>query len=432
MVKIRRIISFIPPKIQLLIKWSVFYIAIFVLIVTVNELNYRYLSNSQHLSDFVTPWYSFRAFLIDGTSPYGEEMRESIANFANTTYGATYTANNENLFLRTPLYGLVLFLPFLFIQDFVLAASWWMTFQLLCLVFIAIWGVSLIKQIRKRNFFYYAAGVVVILLAYPSFLAVTGGGSIAIAFLLLFAAMVAIKRQADELAGVLLALMTLFPFWGWLTMLFLLVWSIRQKRLSLIGWFLGTIILLGFAVALLDANWFVSYLRMWFAFFGQHGLALLPEILAEILPSSFLLPQFVFGLALLILLIEWVLAKFSENSLFLWTFHLTLVFESVLALWLRPINLLPVATTLVFLLVIWEDRRKSSGRWIGVLILLLTLAYPWLIGQLTVSNYFIMVFPVAFFLVLNLYWVRWWLFRNVKLWYHEMYTLEHPGENYEL
>ena len=432
MVKIRRTISFIPPKIQLLLKWSVFYIAIIVLIITVKELNFRYLSNSQHLSDFVTPWYSFRAFLIDGTSPYGEEMRESIVNFANNTYGTNYTANNENLFLRTPLYGLVIFLPFLFVQDFVLAASWWMTFQLLCLVFIAIWGVSLIKQIRKRNLFYFAAGVVVTLLAYPSFLAVTGGSSIAIAFLLLFAAMVAMKREADELAGVLLALMTVFPFWGWLTMLFLIVWSVRQKRLALIGWFLGTVILLGFAVALLDANWFVSYLRMWFSYFGQHGIAALPQVLADLLPSSFLLPQFVVGLVILILIIEWILAKYSEVTPFLWTIHITLVLESLLTLWLKPINLLPSATTLIFLLVIWEDRRKGNGRWIGVLIILLTLSFPWVINQLAEVNYFFIVFPVAVFLVLNLYWVRWWLFRNVKLWYHEMYTLEHPGENYEL
>jgi hypothetical protein len=432
MKKIRRIISFIPPKVQLFLKWLLFYIAIIVLIVTVQGLNYRYLSNSQQLSNFLTPWYSFRAFLIDGTNPYGEEMRESIANFANTTYGVTYTAKNENLFLRTPLYGLVFFLPFLFVQDFMVAASWWMTLQLLCLVFVAISGVSLIKQIRRRNFFYFAAGVSVILVAYPSFLAVTGGSSIAIAFFFLFAAMVAIKRQADELAGVLLALMTMFPFWGWLTMLFLLVWSIRQKRLALTGWFLGTIILLGFAVALLDAGWFVGYLRMWFVYFGQYGFGLLPEVLREILPSSFLLPQFVFGLALLILLVEWVLAKFSEYTPFLWTFHLTLVLESLLTLWLKPINLLPVATTLLFLLIIWEDRRKSGGRWIGVVILSLTLAYPWLLNRLPDITSFLFVFPIAVFLAVNLYWVRWWLFRNVKLWYHEMYTLEHPGENYEL
>ena len=244
--------------------------------------------------------------------------------------------------------------------------------------------------------------------------------------------MVAIKRQADELAGVLLALMTLFPVWGWLTMLFLLVWSIRQKRLALTGWFLGTVILLGFAVALLDAGWFVSYLRMWFVYFGQHGFGLLPGVLREILPSSFLLPQFVFGLVLLILLVEWVLAKFSEYTPFLWTFHLTLVLESLLTLWLKPINLLPLATTLLFLLIIWEDRRKSSGRWIGVLIISLTLAYPWLLNRLPDITSFLFVFPVAVFLAVNLYWVRWWLFRNVKLWYHEMYTLEHPGENYEL
>jgi hypothetical protein len=432
MKKIRRIIAFIPPKIQLFIKWLIFYIAIFILIVTVQELNYRYLSNSQQLSNFLTPWYSFRAFLIDGTSPYTEEMREGLANYANTNFAAIYSANDAELYLRTPLYGLVVFLPFLFVQDFMVAASWWMTFQLLCLVLIAIWGVSLIKQIRRRNFFYFAAGCVVILLAYPSFLAVTGGSSIAIAFLLLFAAMVAMKREADELAGVLLALMTMFPFWGWLTMLFLIMWSIRQKRLAMIGWFLGTVVLLGFAVALLEAGWLLSYLRMWFSFFGQHGFGLLPGVLDGILPSSFLLPQFVVGLVILILLVEWALAKFSEYTPFLWTFHLTLVLESLLTFWVKPINLVPLATTLLFLLIIWEDRRKSVGRWIGLFIIVLALAYPWLLNQLPEANDLFFVFPVAVFLVLNLYWVRWWLFRNVKLWYHEMYTLEHPGENYEL
>jgi hypothetical protein len=432
MKKIRRIISFIPPKVQLFLKWLIFYTAIFVLIMTVKELNYRYLSNSQQLSGFLTPWYSFRAFLIDGTGPYSEEMRDGLASYANTNFAANFSVNDAGLFLRTPLYGLVVFLPFLFVQDFVLAASWWMTFQLLCLVLIAIWGVSLVKQIRRRNFFYFAAGVVVILMAYPSFLAVTGGSSVAIAFLLLFAAMVAMKREADELAGVLLALMTMFPFWGWLTMLFLLVWSIRQKRLAMLGWFIGTVVLLGFAVALLDAGWLLSYLRMWFAYFGQHGFDLLPGVLEELLPSSFLLPQFVVGLTLLILVVEWMLAKFPEHTPFLWTFHLTLVLESVLTFWLQPVNQLPVATTLLFLLIIWEDRQKSSGRWIGVLIIGLALAYPWLLNRLPAVNDVFFVIPVAVFLVLNLYWVRWWLFRNVKLWYHEMYTLEHPGENYEL
>lgn len=432
MAKIRRIISFIPPKAQLLLKWLVFYVAILVLVITVKELNYRYLSTSQQVNEFLTPWYSFRTFLIDGTDPYSEQMREGAANFANSHYDQNLSVNDEGMFLRTPLYGLVIFLPLLFVQDFVLAAAWWMTIQIFCMIFIGIWGVALIKQLRRRNVFYFLAGVFAILSAYPSFQAVTGGSGIAIAFLLLFAAVMAIKQEADELAGVLLALMTMFPFWGWITLLFLLVWSIRQKRMAVIGWFFGTIILLGFAVALMDAGWFLSYLRMWFAFFNQHGLSLLPEVLANILPSSFFLPQFVFGLVILILIIEWILAKYSEITPFLWTFHLTLVLESLLTFWLRPINLFPVVTTLLFLLIIWEDRRNRNGRRIGVFIALLTLSYPWLMSQQLVENQFLIVFPVAVFLFINLYWVRWWLFRNVKLWYHEMYTLEHPGENYEM
>lgn len=420
----------IPVQLLLWFKWLLFLICLVILLLTMTELNSRLIVSQSESTQFYTAWYGYRIFLAEGTNPYGQEMQTQILDSESAF---AENIESRDIYLRQPLYGIIVYLPFIFIRDFSVAYAWWLTLLELALLLMVVFGVLIIKKNLKQNILYL---IIAFFLAFGSlqfFDAIRQGSTVFLSFFLLFIAVRALQKGGDEFTGVILAGLTVFPFFGWISLLFILIWSLRQGRSKVFWWFLGTIVLFGFAVALLEPQWLLYYLRMWVRYFESIEVSFILQTLQSVFPATFLLPGFITIFLSALLFLEWILAGRREFTLFYWSFQLTLVIESLLTLDVDLVNLIFLPTSLAFILAIWVDRWKEKGRAVGLLMAILCTLLPWsldsILGERGLVQELLLVGLSAVLVLANLYWIRWWITRNVNLWQHDIYSLEESGHD---
>lgn len=418
----------IPVQLRLWLKWLIFILCLIILVLTLKELNFRLLVSQEKPTHFYTTWYGFRAFHAEGEDPYGTAMQTRMLKSGSPF---TETMDESDTYLKSPLYGIILYLPFLFIRDFVQAYSWWLTLLEIAAVFMAILSVSVIKKKLKKQPILILLSLLILAGSMSFWLTIAQGSVAILSFLILLGSLKALQNGGDELTGVLLSILTIFPFYGWISMIYIVIWSVRQRRMKVLWWLVGSVILFGFAIALLEPQWLLFYLRMWVRYFNSVEIHFIYPLLSSVLPGTFLLPGFITVVLAGMLLLEWVLARHKEFILFYWTFLVTLVIESVLTLNTGQENLLFLPAILAFILTLWGDRWKRRGRFVGYAMTLLCLLLPWgldsLLGESGPIQDLLLVSVVAGILFLNLYWVRWWLTHNVVLWQSDGYSLEESG-----
>ena len=429
MKRIRTFWKKIPLQVLLWLKWLLFVGCVIALVFTLAEINTRLIVEEKNSNELYATWYGFRAFLAEGKNPYGTEMQSRIVNSAADE---GIRLDETSTYLKSPLYGIIVYLPFVLFREFRFAYTWWLTFLELAAVFIVLLGVSFIKRNIKRNAVYVIFASI-LMFSSLAFMTGIGYGTPAIlAFLILLGSLKALQSGGDELTGVLLSLITVFPIIGWISMVFIIIWAIRQKRNKVLWWFLGTIVLLGFAVALLEPQWLLLYLQMWVRYFKVVEVGFILNILESVFPSTFLLPGFITFVLAALLIVEWGFSRHKEFILFYWTFSLTLVLETLLTMNIALVNVIFIPITLTFLQVVWEDRWKKKGRIVGVAVSLLTIGFPWImdaaLGDRGPVQTLAIVSVTAIMLLVNLYWIRWWLTKNVLLWHSDAYSLEESNQ----
>ncbi len=90
---------------------------------------------------------------------------------------------------------------------------------------------------------------------------VINGNAVVLVALALFGGFLALRSGADELAGVLFAFSTIKPQVVVLVLVFVCIWAISQGRWRVVGWMLGTVLLLAGSAALLIPTWLMDNLR---------------------------------------------------------------------------------------------------------------------------------------------------------------------------
>jgi len=133
--------------------------------------------------------------------------------------------------------------------------------------------------------------------------------------------------------------------------------------------------------------------------------------------------QLGWGLSLLmvvLLIVEWLAARKKDFSWFLWTVSLTLVAGQWVGLPADLNDFVLLILPLVLILATLDRRFSQYGKWIAGAILLFFLVGLWGIFYMTFpdmsslqqSRIFLFILP--FFLLLGLYWVRWWAIRSYR------------------
>ncbi len=399
-------------------------------VVTLVGLTRINLSISQQLkpgNDFLSHWVSLRTFLRDGTNPYGDGAAQLAQQQA---YSRLARPGENPLRITSPLYSIVVYLPFVLIPQFAMAQAIWMTALELGLVGLALlsvrlagWRPGLLGMVIFGLF-----SLVWFHALYPLF-----NGDIIILLALAFAgAIAAIKSGLDEVAGMLLAITTIqLPVFA-LALIFILIWAGVHQRWRIVTWLFGVwFILFAFALLLMP-SWPLEMVRQIVNPAAQHPISSLQSALAFWLPAmGRRLGWAITALVGMILVVEWFIFHRAEFRGFYWAVCLTLMLSQWVGLSTGPQNFIILLPALALVFAILEERWPRGGRAISILSMAALLFGLWAlyyngIGAGRPQPNLTLFLPLPAYLLVMMYWVRWWAVRPPTVWFDLIYEQENP------
>jgi hypothetical protein len=260
------------------------------------------------------------------------------------------------------------------------------------------------------------------LLWYHSLRPLINGNVVILVALLIVGALLAIRAGRDELAGVLLAFSTIKPQVVVVVIVFILLWTIFQRRWKTLFWFVVVLAMLSALAALFVSDWPMQNLREIMRYSSYNPPGTLGSALATWMPGiGRQIGWVITGLLGLLLLGEWGLALRKDFRWFLWTICLTLTASQWIGIQTDPGNFIVLLMAIVLIFAVWEERAGKKGRPVVWILMGLLFVVPWVIFLRTVNiadqpiQSPVMFFPLPLYLFLGLYWVRWWATRPARL-----------------
>ncbi len=378
-------------------------------------------------SDFVSHWVSLRTFLRDGANPYGDAAAHLAQQQA---YGRLAKPGEDALRFTSPLYAVVVYLPFVLIPDFAMAQAVWMTTLEVALIGLALLSVRLAGWRPGRvGMLVYA---IFSLLWFHSAWPLINGDMIILLALAFVGALMAIKSGLDEVAGMLLALTTIkLPVFA-LALIFVAIWALAHRRTRILAWLFGVwFILVAFALLLMP-NWIIELVRQLINPVGPQAVTSLQAALAYWLPAmGSRLGWALTAIAGVILVVEWFVFHRADFRGFYWAVCLTLMINQVIGLPTGPQNFIVLLPALALVFATLEERWPRGGRAISFLSMAALFAGLWVLyfnglGNGQPQPNLAMFLPLPAYLLVTLYWVRWWAVRPPTVWFDLIYEQENP------
>lgn len=373
--------------------------------------NLQYTAKNPGGNDFLVHWVGTQSFVKEGISPYSDDVALRIQNLV---YGRPAQAGEHELRVAYPFYSVFLFLPFSLIEDFTIARAFWMT-ALEILIIISTF--IMIRMVNwKPNFLISFLMIVFSLFWYHGLRSIINGNAVVFILFLIILSIYAIIHKQDELAGICLALITIKPQVVFAFIIFLIFWSLANRRYRVIFWFFGSLIALIILGLFILPSWPMEFIGEVLRYPGYNPPGTPATALAEILPGiGRQLGIILSVMSALILIVEWFIGRFSGENKFIWISSLTLVMGQWLNVQTDPGNFLIMFPAIILIFRIIEDRWRNSGQWIILLFSGILFFVPWLIFIRTIDFGYqplqnpIMFFPVPLMLIIGLFWVRWWV-----------------------
>jgi hypothetical protein len=373
--------------------------------------NLQYTAKNPGGNDFLVHWVGTQSFVKEGISPYSDDVALRIQNLV---YGRPAQAGEHELRVAYPFYSVFIFLPFSLIDDFTVARALWMTALEFLIIFSTIMMIRMVNW--KPNFLITFLIIVFSLFWYHGLRSIINGNAVVLILFLIILSIYAIIHKQDELAGICLAFITIKPQVVFAFIIFLVFWSLSNRRYKVIFWFFGSLIALIVLGLFIMPTWPMEFIREVFRYPGYNPPGTPATALAEILPGiGRQLGIILSVVSALILLVEWFFGRYSRENKFIWISSLTLAMGQWLNVQTDPGNFLIMFPAIILILRIIEDRWRNSGQWIILLFLSVLFFIPWIIFIRTIDFGYqplqnpIMFFPVPLMLIIGLFWVRWWV-----------------------
>lgn len=389
------------------------------MLVALTIFNYRYSRTNPGGNDFLVHYIGTRTFLKEGISPYSDETALRIQTAA---YGHPAEPGQHELRVAYPLYSIVLFMPYALVSDYDLARALWMTTLEAALIAMALLSLRLTNW--KPPLFMLTLFLLFSIFWYHAFRPLINGNAVILVALMIVGMLLALRSGADELAGVLLAFATIKPQVVLVLVIFMMVWSILQHRYRLLAWFFGTLFLLCVSAAMLMPDWILQNLREVMRYPGYNPPGTPGAAFTVWLPAmGQRLGYILTGVLVVLLVVEWFLARRAEYRGFLWTACFTLVVAQWIGVQTDPGNFIVTFPALVLVFAMLQERWRRGGVILNVFVLLLVFVGIWAVflgtvqygGQPQQSP--VMFFPLPGLLLIMLFWVRWWAVRPPKVWF---------------
>ena len=386
-----------------------------VLLAGLGFANYRFALQAPGGNDFLPRWVGAHLWLTEGVNPY--DGRVSLAA-QEMIYGrpADRSAGEDVAHFVYPLPAMLFFAPF-GLLPYPLARALWMTLLEIALPVLAFVGVRLTRW--KPSPALLAALLLFSVLWYHGLRSVVVGQFAVVEALLMAAALLAIQRREDFLAGILLALSVAKPQMAFLLIPFVVVWAGRSRRWVLIASaIVSFVVLVGVSLLLVPA-WPLLWLRQVADYPAYTALGSPVSILAGIIPAAsrwitIVLTGVMVGYGLW----EWALATPNDDRKFQWAAQLTIVITSLVAFRTATTNYVVMLPALCLIFAVPSERigRRSA---LGVVVAVLLLGVGlWGLFLATVEGNVesaAMYLPVPVLALVGLWWVRWWARREPRL-----------------
>lgn len=373
-------------------------------------LNHRYSSENPIGNFFLPRWLGTRLFLLEGLSPYSDQTSHAITEMYHQRYGQ---GDETMLSFMYPLFSIFVFAPFALIADYGFALSAWMTVLEVSIISVAFASLSLCRW--KLKPFGIVAILVFSALWYHNIRPLITGDTTLLLSFFVSAALLAVRLEHDGLAGFLLAISMVKPQVIILLVIFILTWSISNRRWTLVWSFIGSLALMIAFTSLLMPDWTWQYFRQVFIYLNKTSSITPGTVLAAWIPGV----GKQLGWALTIILLgtlfwEWRATINKDFRQVLWTACLTLVITQLIGFRTSIDNYSILFPAMLLVLSTWFERWGKLGRWLAVFGAFTMLFGLWaLVINAVRDGAQLEIDPLVFFfapvlIMAGLYWVRWW------------------------
>jgi len=392
--------------------WGVALLLLGLLLAGLTWANYQFAARSPGGNDFLTRWVAANAWVREGINPYAPQVSLRAQEMI---YGrpADPVSGEDVANFAYPLPAMVFFAPF-GLLPYTAARAVWMTILEISLPILVIIGARLARWNPPTAIL----GLLMLfsVLWYHGFRAVVVGQFAVVEALLLAAALLAIQRKQDWLAGLLLALTVAKPQMAFLLAPFAVIWAASHRRWWVVVSSLGFLALLLGASLLLIPDWPVLWLRQLTEYPPYTDIGSPVSIIASLSPPAQVwIDRILTGLLVLYLLWEWGQALGRGDRSFLWAAQLTLVITNLVALRTATTNFVAMLPALCLIFGVWSERWGRGSRLPVALTLLALLLGLWALFLSTVEGNVesaAMYLPLPALLLLGLWWARWWARRD--------------------
>lgn len=387
-------------------------VTLILLVAALTVANYRFALASPGGNDFLNRWNAAQYWLVRGVNPYDQQVSQATQRLSYGRLADTKHGEDLGDYLY-PLPAMLFFGPF-GLLPYTLARALWMTLLELCLLALVLISIRLARW--KPSGPMLGALMLFSALWYHGIRTVIVGNFAAIEALLITAALLAIQRKQDIVAGILLALSLSTPQMVVFLCPFILVWALFTRRWALISSaLLGSLVLIGVSLLLIP-NWPLLWLRQLVSYASGTSPGSPVEVLARLLPrGARWVNLIVSGVFLVGLGWEWIRALAHGERAFQWTAQASLVVSNLVAFRAATANYVVMLPALILIFSAWHSRWGRKGAVAMYICLLALLVGLWGLFLTTVvgnTESPAMYIPLPFLALLGLLWARWWATRQ--------------------
>jgi hypothetical protein len=369
------------------------------------------------IDQFAIPWAAGRSWLLDGISPYDPAViRLAVSTLEESGYAGQLP---ETQVLIQPLMTLFFYLPFSLVPYGISRVAWVILLSI-CVGMIGLIGIELsgLKLSTSEKL-----GIILMVVFWlPGVLSILGGYLSPLIIALLLAGIYLALNGQDTTAGLILALTFSSVPTSAMILTLMLVWSISQKRWSILsGYFSGVAFLVVISFLVFPA-WFMEWAAIMLnTFTGWNWIHTPIMDLAALLPGiADFLTILIHGVLIVYALVLIITILNKSGRIFFYKLAAFFILIYLLHVQGSIKDLLFMVPAMLLLFRFWTERWGMVGRLVSWFVFFIVSGGPWFlvlpgldftqaINILLISMYYPLI------VLIGLIWIRWWALRVPKL-----------------
>jgi hypothetical protein len=375
------------------------------------------MSRISFQDEFVIPWAAGRGWLLEGLSPYSEQIgRIASQEAAESPYLVTLP---ENRLLIEPALNLFFYLP-LSLIPYTISRALWTALIAICLGGIGYFSLKLSGW--KVSIYERIALIALTVFWFPGVKAVMTGQLTPVVILLVLVGIDAILHERDTLAGLAFALTFGSISTSILILLFITIWSIARRRWTIIGSFFAGLAFIWIITLMLLPSWPVEWLGVLLNTYEDWTWVRTPLMdLAALLPGiENYLSIALHALFAVYMITLWITLTRASEREFVWKVPALLVVIHLAHIQSSNILILLIFPALFVVFRFWSERWKVIGRLTAWLLIIAAAVHSWTSAApdfSLVSDHrnLLLIVGLPIIVFIGMIWVRWWAFRIPRL-----------------